>query len=682
MQGESHALQTLGRIQQTISAELDLEKVVQAVTDAGVELTGAQFGAFFYTLSNHQGEPMTLYTLSGAPIEAFAQYPLPRMTQIFGPTFRNERVVRSDDITQDPRYARNAPYHGMPAGHLPVRSYLAVPVVGSTGEVIGGFFFGHERAAIFTEQAEQLAVSLASQAAAAFQNAQLYRSARRSEHRFRSLVEATSQMVWTRAPSGEFRTPQADWQRFTGQTEQEHLGWGWLDAIHPDDREHIRQAWVQATDLQTLYQMENRVRRWDGQYRIMRARATPVRNEDGTVEEWVGVHEDITERREAEQQLRDREARYQALVEYAVVGVSRLTPSGVCIDINPAGAAFLGHPREALIGGHIEGFAHPDDQQATELALQNLLEGSANAVTLEKRYLRPDGSIVWSNSSVSAVRQDDGTVAYLVATLSDITARKEAEADLLRLNADLERRVEQRTAELQRSNAELEHFAAVASHDLKAPLRTITSFLQLLKRRYGGQLDEKADRYIALTVDAARGMDALIDDLLTYSRVGRQRTITTVDPEHVMARVADNLSASVEEKGARLRVGRLPQVQADATQVQQVLQNLVANALKFQPPGRTPEVEVSACSQDEWVQFEVEDNGIGIAPEHLETVFGVFQRVHGQSEYAGSGLGLAIVRKIVEEHGGRIWVTSVEGEGTSFHFTLPGGDPVIDGSPI
>ncbi|WP_249394731.1 PAS domain S-box protein [Deinococcus sp. QL22] len=814
LQRESHALETLNRIQHTISAELDLEKVVQAVTDAGVELTGAQFGAFFYTINTHQGEPMTLYTLSGAPREAFAQYPLPRMTQVFGPTFRNERVVRSDDITQDARYAHNAPYHGMPAGHLPVRSYLAVPVVASNGQVIGGFFFGHEHAGVFGEQSEQLAVSLAAQAAVAFQNAQLYRSARLSELRFRSLVEATSQMVWTCAPTGEFVTPQADWQRFTGQTEQEALGWGWLEAVHPDDQEHTRQAWRQAAELQRPYQVECRVRRSDGAYRFMQARATPVQTGGGSVNEWIGVHEDITERRDAEQQLRDREARYQALVEHAVVGVSRLTPEGICLDINPAGTAFLGYSREALIGGHIEGVTHPDDRQLTARAIQRLLKGEVEAVTVEKRYLRPDGSVVWSNSSVSAVHQEDGAVAYLVVTMSDITALKQAEAELLRLNADLEVRIGQRTteleqergflrtllesltegivacdaqgqlsvfndvtrqfhglppeaalpavdwaahyslyrddgvtplpteeiplvrafqgqqvrdqamviapaqgarrwvnangnpmysatgekvgavvamqdvterrlaeqeirrvnAELQRSNADLEHFAAVASHDLKAPLRTITSFLQLLERRYAGQLDEKGNKYIAFTVEAAARMDALIDDLLAYSRVGRHRTITTLDPEQLMQRVADNLSATFQEKSARLIVGPLPAVQGDGTQLQQVLQNLVGNAIKFQPPGRTPEVDISARSDGVWVHFQVRDNGIGIAPEHFETVFGLFQQVHGTIEYAGSGLGLAIVRKIVEEHGGRTWVTSVEGEGTTFHFTLPSSD--------
>ncbi|THF67938.1 PAS domain S-box protein [Deinococcus sp. Arct2-2] len=813
LQQDSHALETLNRIQHTISAELDLEKVVQAVTDAGVELTGAQFGAFFYTINSHQGEPLTLYTLSGAPREAFAHYPLPRMTQVFGPTFRNERVVRSDDITQDARYARNAPYHGMPAGHLPVRSYLAVPVVASNSQVIGGFFFGHERAGVFGEQAEQLAVSLAAQAAVAFQNAQLYRSARLSERRFRSLVEATSQMVWTCAPTGEFQTPQADWQRFTGQTEQEALGWGWLDAVHPHDRAHVRQSWSRAAELQRPYQVECRVRRSDSAYRFMQARATPVQSESGSVNEWIGVHEDITERRDAEQQLRDREVLYQTLVEHAVVGVSRLTPDGRCLDINPAGTAFLGYSRESLIGGHINAVTHPGDRQATAHALQRLLKGEVEAVTVEKRYLRPDGSMVWSNSSISAVRQENGAVAYLVVTMADITALKQAEAELLRLNAELELRIQQRTteleqergflrtllesltegivacdaqgrltvfndvtrtfhglppeslppgewaahyslyredgvtplpteeipllrafqgeqvrdqamviapvqgerrwvnasgnpmynlsgekvgavvamqdvterrvaeheirrvnAELQRSNADLEHFAAVASHDLKAPLRTITSFLQLLERRYAEQLDEKGHKYIAFTVEAAARMDALIDDLLAYARVGRQRTIMTLNPEHVMQEVADNLSASFQEKSARLIVGPLPAVQADSTQLRQVFQNLVGNAIKFQPPGRTPEVDVSARADGGWVHFQVTDNGIGIAPEYFEKVFGLFQQVHGNTEYAGSGLGLAIVRKIVEEHGGRTWVTSVEGEGTTFHFTLPGCD--------
>ncbi|WP_245557660.1 PAS domain S-box protein [Deinococcus peraridilitoris] len=809
-QKQAQQLETLNRVNQTISAELDVQKVVQAVTDAGVELTGAQFGAFFYTLPDHNGSLLNLYALSGAPPEAFAHYPMPHMTAVFGPTFRNEGVVRSDDITQDALYGQNAPYHGMLPGHLPVRSYLAVPVVTREGTAIGGFFFGHPEAGIFNDTAERAALSLATQAAIALNNAQLYQTARHSERRFRSLVEATSQIVWNRASTGEVIVEQPAWQNFTGQTAEQQLGWGWLDAIHPDDRERTQLAWKQAVNTQALYRVEHRLRRHDGAYRFMRARATPVRNEDGTLLEWVGVHEDITEHHEAEQRLREREARYRALVEYTIVGVTRIDLNGHFIDVNPAAAAFLGYSQAELAGMSVKDVTYPPDLNESFAALQTVISGERAAVTLEKRYVRKNREIVWSNSGVTVVRGADGEPQYLIAVISNITERKHAEAELHRLNADLESRVRERTQdlaqersflralleslaegiavcdehgqltlfndsavrivglpaeslppsewashygvyhpdgitllateelpllralqgedvrdvpiiidtedrprrfvsisgnvirgesgeklgavvamhdvtaqqlaeqevrrvnqELQRSNAELAQFAAVASHDLKSPLRTITSYLQLLERRYQGKLDAQGEQMISFTVEAAKRMDTLIDDLLAYSRLGRERRVRRVDAGQVLQDVLGNLDATIQELNAKVTWSDVPEVIADETQLRQVFQNLVANALKFQPPGRVPEVDVQAIREGDLVRFQVRDNGIGVDPAYFDRIFGIFQRLHGNKQFSGSGIGLAVVKKIIEEHDGSIWVESVVGEGTTFHFTLP-----------
>jgi two-component sensor histidine kinase len=181
---EARTLRTISRVNSAIAAELDLARLVQTVTDAGVELSGAEFGAFFYNVLNEQGESYMLYTFSGAPREAFASFPMPRNTAVFGPTFRGESVVRIDDVTKDPRYGRNPPYHGMPKGHLPVRSYLAAPVVARDGEVVGGLFFGHSRPRVFTERAERMITAIATQAAIAIGNARLYRAAQDEiEHR-------------------------------------------------------------------------------------------------------------------------------------------------------------------------------------------------------------------------------------------------------------------------------------------------------------------------------------------------------------------------------------------------------------------------------------------------------------------------------------------------------------------
>jgi len=200
LRDEAHLLETLNRVGQAVAAELDLERVVQIVTDAGTELSGAAFGSFFYNRLDEQGETYWLYALSGVARESFSKFPMPRNTSVFAPTFRGEGVVRSDDILQDPRYGQNAPYHGMPAGHLPVRSYLAVPVVSRSGEVIGALFFGHPQPAVFTERAERLVTGIAAQAAIAIDNARLFQAAqqeiaerRRAEARLLESEEALKQ---------------------------------------------------------------------------------------------------------------------------------------------------------------------------------------------------------------------------------------------------------------------------------------------------------------------------------------------------------------------------------------------------------------------------------------------------------------------------------------------------------
>ncbi|MEJ0034601.1 MAG: GAF domain-containing protein [Gammaproteobacteria bacterium] len=177
LQDEARLLETLNRVGQTVAAELDLERVVQAVTDAGTELSGAAFGSFFYNRLDEKGEAYWLYTISGVPPEDFAKFPMPRNTAVFAPTFRGDGIVRSDDILKDPRYGRNEPYNGMPEGHLPVRSYLAVPVVSRSGEVLGGLFFGHPQPAMFTARSERLVAGIASQAAIAIDNARLFQAA-------------------------------------------------------------------------------------------------------------------------------------------------------------------------------------------------------------------------------------------------------------------------------------------------------------------------------------------------------------------------------------------------------------------------------------------------------------------------------------------------------------------------
>jgi light-regulated signal transduction histidine kinase (bacteriophytochrome) len=252
-------------------------------------------------------------------------------------------------------------------------------------------------------------------------------------------------------------------------------------------------------------------------------------------------------------------------------------------------------------------------------------------------------------------------VQGVFAAARDVTEKKLAEEQMRKVMADLER-----------SNRELEQFAYVASHDLQEPLRMVSSYTQLLAQRYQDKLDRDANDFIGFAVDGANRMQRLINDLLSYSRVGtRGKPMEATDSHNALGRALANLQASIQESQAIVSNDDLPVVLADEGQLIQLFQNLVGNAIKFRRKDAPPRVRVSAQREgSSWV-FSVKDNGIGIDPEFQPRLFVIFQRLHGRDQYPGTGIGLAICKRIVERHGGRIWMESKSGEGSTFYFTLP-----------
>lgn len=412
---ETSVLELLLASSKQLSSETDLEKLVQRITDVGTQVTNAAFGAFFYNVINASGEKYVLYTISGVPREMFSKFPMPRNTKIFNPTFQGEGIVRYDDVTKQPQFGQNPPYYGHPKGHLPVRSYLAAPVISSIdGEVIGGLFFGHPEVGVFTEDSEKLIAGIAAQAA----------------------------------------------------------------------------------------------------------------------------------------------------------------------------------------------------------------------------------------------------ISMAVA----------------RFTSDLERKVKERTAELEKRNYELLQFTSVASHDLKEPLRKISVFGKLLRERGEGVLDEHLMKYTNNIIQSSERMTNLIDDLLLFSRLSQSEIIfEDVDLNHLLSQIVSDLEITINDKKAMIKFEGLPVVKGIALQLGQVFQNLISNSLKFSHPERHPEIMITASVIEKdgrtFNRISFFDNGIGFDNAHSEKIFEIFQRLHSKDQFEGTGVGLAIVKKIVTMHGGEIRAYS-DGEGRGSRFDI------------
>jgi PAS domain S-box-containing protein len=352
---------------------------------------------------------------------------------------------------------------------------------------------------------------------------------------------------------------------------------------------------------------------------------------------------------------------FQQVVEAAPNAMVMVDREGRIVLVNSQTEKLFAYAREQLLGKSIETLVperfrggHHGYRAAYYDELQPRPMGSGR----DLYGRRKDGSEFPVEIGLNPMRTSEEV--FVLAAIVDITQRKQAEHELMK-----------KTEELARSNHDLEQFAYVASHDLQEPLRAVAGPLQLLQRRYQGQLDARADEFIAHAVDGAARMQKLIDDLLAYSRVGRAGTaLELTECGAALDQALKSLSVVLQESGAKVNRGELPTVLAIPTQLTLLFQNLVGNALKFRYEDRPVEIDIGAQRQgDDWV-ISVKDNGIGIDPQYFERIFLIFQRLHSRAEYPGTGLGLALCKRIVEQHGGRIWVESTPGSGTTFFFTL------------
>ena len=397
-------------------------------------------------------------------------------------------------------------------------------------------------------------------------------------------------------------------------------------------------------------------------------------------------------------QLNERDELFRLITEKAADMIAVVDTRGQRVYNSPSYERIMGYSPEELGATSSLEQIHPDDREEIKAAAA---EASRSGVgrQIEYRMRHKDGSWRILESTASTILDAEGNVDKLVIVNRDITDRKRAETalkeyqihleelvemrngELIRANEQLERDITERNRvqqeltrkveELARSNADLEQFAYVASHDLQEPLRMVISYTQLLARRYRGKFDASADEFIGFAVDGASRMQQLIQDLLSYSRLTiRGKELQFTETGAACNAALENLRESIKNANAEVNVGPLPAVLADATQLAQLFQNLIGNAIKYRNR-RRPEIGVDArCNGNEWV-FSVQDNGIGIEPQYFERIFQMFQRLHTRKDYSGTGIGLAICRKIVERHGGKIWVESQPGQGSTFLFTIP-----------
>jgi PAS domain S-box-containing protein len=478
--------------------------------------------------------------------------------------------------------------------------------------------------------------------------------------RLQAALELASLGVWEWVPATRVLSWDPALRRLYGVGAGEPVSYEtWEALLVGEDRARVWREEGAAFERQGEQPVFFRIRRRDGQERLIESLAVVRRDARGRVERVLGVNRDVTEERAAAERLRVSESLLRDFVEHAPAAIAMFDTRLCYVRASRSWRAQFGLEGRELAGlGPAEGLRPPP--ACCFAAVPRVLGGEVERAE-EEAVVGVDGSVEWWQWEARPWRRADGEVAGVLLSAQSITARKRLELDLQRQRMELER-----------SNRDLEQFAYVASHDLQEPLRAVAGCVQLLQRRHGGALPGEAQELITHAVDGARRMQALILDLLTFSRVGTgELARRPTGLGEALEEALQNLRAVLAEAGAEVaREGELPTLEVDRARVVMLLQNLVGNAVKYRHPERACRVQVGAVREgEEWV-VSVRDNGIGIEGRFHERIFVIFQRLHTRSEYPGTGIGLALCKKIVERHGGRIWVESALGVGSVFRFTL------------
>jgi PAS domain S-box-containing protein len=483
---------------------------------------------------------------------------------------------------------------------------------------------------------------------------------RDSEEKYRMLVDGMRDYaIFMLDLRGQILSWNTGAEKVKGYKAEEIIGRNFSCFFPPEEIKRGRPEELLRLTAITGRQEEQGIRvRKDGSRFLANITFTALRDRNGNLQGFSEFSHDLSESKESG-------AKYRGLLEAAPDAMVVVNQSGEIVLLNVQAEKQFGYRRDELVGQKVkniipEGFAERLIADGTRSAAEALAQQIGTGIELSGR--RKDGSEFPIEIMLSPLESADGTV--VTAAIRNITVRKKADLQLV-----------QKVEELNRSNEELQQFSYVASHDLQEPLRMVASYTQLLASRYKGKLDADADEFIGFAVDGCNRMQGLIQDLLAYSRSGMDgKVLQKRSSENALNNALKNLSGTIEESGAVVTHDALPVITTDDTQLAQVFQNLVGNAIKYHGT-EVPAVHISATRNgpEEWT-FSVRDNGLGIEAQYFERIFVLFQRLHGRTEFKGTGIGLAICKKIVEGLGGRIWVESQVGKGSTFYFALPGKD--------
>ena len=498
---------------------------------------------------------------------------------------------------------------------------------------------------------------------------------RASEEQFRNVVETQTEFICRFKPDGTHIFVNEAYCRYFDKKCSEIIGKKFIPEIPPEDQARVREHFGSLTRDHPVLTIDHRIIMQDGTIRWQRWVDRAIFDERGVLFEYQTVGRDITDIKQAEAALRESENKLNAIVRGSPIPQFVIDRDHRIIQWNLALESYSGIYAQEVLGTNQQWRAFYPQERPCMADL--LIEGQVEKIPpwYAGKYLKSkfiDGgyeatdffphmgkSGTWLHFTAAPIRDFEGTVIGAVETLEDITERKKAEE-----------RVVKKAAELARSNAELEQFAYIASHDLQEPLRMIASYQQLIERRYKGHLDKDADEFIDYAVDGAKRLQNMINGLLDFSRVQtRGLPFTSVDSGNIFRDAVNNEKIAIRDSGVVITYDPLPIVWADAGQLLRIFQNLIENAIKFHGK-EPPAVHVSVQQQDGFAVFSVQDNGIGFNPEYAGKLFTLFRRLHGR-EYSGTGIGLAVCKRIVERHGGKIWADSVPGRGSIFHFSIP-----------